>query len=182
MPMYSRPLSAPSLFRTSEILTVKLAQLNLHMEPIRTGRVFIVLASISEILWNIYKMVKIFVGNLTDECTNDDLHTLFSQWENILIHTCRILTITAWVFLCEVWRDHRVRQTHRQAIWVCPHVRLPGWHHHHSSPPTLNNLEQPWTTWTTKCCQSAQLAVRKLGGLAYKGKRLKVELSISWVL
>ena len=25
------------------------------------------------------KMVKIFVGNLTDECTNEDLHALFSQ-------------------------------------------------------------------------------------------------------
>ena len=31
----------------------------------------------------IFKMVKIFVGNLTDECTNEDLQTLFSQYELI---------------------------------------------------------------------------------------------------
>ena len=31
----------------------------------------------------ILKMVKIFVGNLTDECTNEDLQTLFSQYEII---------------------------------------------------------------------------------------------------
>ena len=33
----------------------------------------------------IFKMVKIFIANLTDECTNDDLQTLFSQYERSTI-------------------------------------------------------------------------------------------------
>jgi hypothetical protein len=36
-------------------------------------------AQLCEVLFQLRRMVKIFVGNLTDECTNEDLQTLFGQ-------------------------------------------------------------------------------------------------------
>jgi len=72
-------------------------------------------------------MVKIFIANLTDECTNDDLQTLFSQYGNVTE--------------CDKLMDKPIGFVH------------------------MDNQK------------SAEQAVRKINGLAYKGKRLKVELS-----
>ena len=99
----------------------------------------------------------------------------------------------------QVWQHHRVRQVDREALWLCPHGRLPGHIQHHQLSIQcrhicrIRNLTQPvasysfhpqtftftQTSSTRIQTQSAQQAVRKLGGLAYKGKRLKVELSNS---
>jgi len=72
-------------------------------------------------------MVKIFIANLTDECTNEDLQTLFSQYGNVTE--------------CDKLPDKPIGFVHMD--------------------------DQ----------KSAEQAVRKINGLAYKGKRLKVELS-----
>ena len=72
-------------------------------------------------------MVKIFIANLTDECTNADLRTLFSQYGKVTE--------------CDKLADKPIGFVHME--------------------------DQ----------KSAELAVKKINGLAYKGKWLKVELS-----
>lgn len=74
-------------------------------------------------------MVKIFVGNLTDECSNEDLQALFGQYGEIT--DCEKL------------------------------------------------LDKPFGFVHMKEYSAADQAVRKLHGLAYKGKRLRAELSNS---
>ena len=159
MPIRIGPLSAPSLFRTSDILTVKLARLNLYMEPIRKERVPIVWRPFQRFCetstkwwrssWAIWR-----TSAPTMTCTHSSASKRISWYTHVeywqLLHECSFARYGE-ITECDKLTDKPFGFVHMSDFQVGSTIKvLPQpWttlNNFEQLWTTLNNLEQPWTT------------------------------------